>query len=452
MSVLAIWLLLVTALLLVIRACAPPDRQSMAFAWGLVGVVVAVAKVALLRAAPQWQDMPLDAAGHALHGQAMALHLTGQPVDPVLHKLHGYLTWWAPHLGPQWLPDAEVGYGGVLGSSEWLYAFTLGLWGLAGPDGATGAWLWNAALVGAMAGVAVALAGQLGLSHRAGQWAAGLLVLEPGLAVNAAWTLKDPTATCLAMLSLVLVCKMLRRPAVWTVLGLGVTMGCLGGVRYVGLLCLSGALLLAVMHLVWRRQLSMRMALTLGLGTLVAAVTWVAVYCAPLSPDLPCARLAIVNPLAAQAITLQAPAGQRGHDPTVEQWHEDLASQPVVSAIRAAARTLLAPYPWVVWHPGLSWDNHIELYLPGTALWMVLLPLALWGAAVMARRSVEDTRALVVMAFLVLVAGAYLVFFGEWSTRQRLFLQPLLMVLAAVGIDSVASRQGQRSGRGMPEY
>lgn len=441
----AIWLLLVSSLVMAIRACAPPERRPAALAWGIAGVAAAVSKVGLLRATPQWNDVPVDATGHALHGQAFAQHLVGLPVDPILHQLHGYLVWWAPHLGPRWLPDAAVGYGGVLGSSEWLYAFTLGLWGLIGPDWETGAWLWNAALVGAMAGAAVALAGQLELPSRIGHWAAALLAVEPSLAVNAAWTLKDPTATCLATLSLALLCKLLKRPTPGTVLVLSLLIGMLGGVRYVGLLCLSGALAVVCAQLMWRGQLSVRLGAAAAAVALVTGMTWVTLYCAPLAPDPTCTRLALVKPLAAQATTFQASAGERGHDPTVQEWREEISSAPLVSGVRAVARTLLAPYPWVVWRPGLDWNNHIELYLPGAAVWMLLLPFALLGAARMTKRSIQDPRSLAFMVFLTLVASAYLVFFGEWSTRQRLFLQPLLMILIAVGIDRATLHRHWRS-------
>lgn len=116
----------------------------------------------------------------------------------------------------------------------------------------------------------------------------------------------------------------------------------------------------------------------------------------------------------------------------------------MTATVRSIARTLLAPYPWVAITQGLKGDSHLELYVLATAFWVFALPGTLLGLVIMVKR---DVKALMLLTLLGLITAAYIVFFGEWSTRQRVFMMPLLYCFSAIGWHWLwQTRQRQRPG------
>jgi hypothetical protein len=49
----------------------------------------------------------------------------------------------------------------------------------------------------------------------------------------------------------------------------------------------------------------------------------------------------------------------------------------------------------------------------------------------------ERVMTAVLLFYLALVAVAYITFFGEWSTRQRIFMIPLFFAFAAIGWEKI---------------
>lgn len=88
-------------------------------------------------------------------------------------------------------------------------------------------------------------------------------------------------------------------------------------------------------------------------------------------------------------------------------------------------------YPWVILTDGLQFQSGIELYYLGVVLWIVCLPGIFWAVGQALRHPSFPA------AFVGLVLGAclvaYILFLGEWSTRQRVFMLPIFFALAAIG-------------------
>ncbi|RMD66112.1 hypothetical protein D6833_01915, partial [Candidatus Parcubacteria bacterium] len=122
----------------------------------------------------------------------------------------------------------------------------------------------------------------------------------------------------------------------------------------------------------------------------------------------------------------------------VLQWKENLRNHPIISIAKSVCHTLFAPYPWAAIYPGLTWISCNELYYPGVLLWICCLPGILMGSAVIGRK--RDPAGWLVLVFLAAMLSAYTLFFGEWSTRQRVFALPAFFALAGVGWPILCSR------------
>ncbi len=122
-------------------------------------------------------------------------------------------------------------------------------------------------------------------------------------------------------------------------------------------------------------------------------------------------------------------------DPATEGWIQSLQQNPLLAITKTVAHTLFAPYPWVPLFHGLSYNNFVELLYPGVVMWIVGLPflfVALWRLPVR-----ESPELLLIMLWLLLIVSAYIVFQGEFSTRQRIFMMPLFWILIAFGVEQV---------------
>ncbi len=131
-------------------------------------------------------------------------------------------------------------------------------------------------------------------------------------------------------------------------------------------------------------------------------------------------------------------------DQTTFSWLQAFREDPILSLAKTTAHTLFAPYPWVPLFNELNY-NSIELFYPGTVMWIMGLPflfVALWrllirGSSELARGSPE---LLVILLWAFLVVLVYVAFQGEFSTRSRVFMMPLLWTLIAFGIEQVRIR------------
>lgn len=420
------------AILIVWIMCKLADVESRKIVtwWVVFGLGFAVIKNLLVQLAPQWGDVPLDSLTYQLHGQAIYMHWMGMPVDAAEQNLSGYLAGWQTIHGPHWNPDAPISYTGVLGTHEWIYSAFLAGWRCLGEDWVRWAILANAAMAGAFPAATYLLVRHLGGSVRVGHFGAILIALEPSTAVNSAWLLKDTLAGFVAIVVVILICRLYSRPSWRLATLLAVVLGLLAGIRFVAFAAFILALCGLIALLVARR--SQASAAAFAAATSLSVLVSGLMYFSPQMPTPGRLILAFQSPLQAQMSTLRAKGqGDRGWDDSVSEWRSYLRDQPVRAVARSVARTLMAPYPWVAFTDGLRGNNYIELYLPGSVLWIMSLPAIFLGMGVAARNA--GPKAWVSIAVLGLLAGAYIVFFGEWSTRQRIFMMPLFFAFAALG-------------------
>jgi hypothetical protein len=414
------------------KLAAKPDRRQVGL-WCLLGIGLFALKMLAVQWMPQWADTPIDSLKFQLNAEAMWMNWMGLPVDARAYSLGGYLNYWQASLGDHWRPNAELSYVGVLGTHEWVYTAFLAAWLALGPDWEPWAMLANATMAGAFPAASFILVRQLGGRLAVAHLGALLVALEPSIAVNSAWLIKDTLAGFVALLVAITICRLHERPNWGRLIALALALGLLAGIRFVAFAAYVGALCAVVAWLL--RQRSWKQAVAYATAGALSLVVWAFLYFAPVLPSLDQWTNAIENPMQAQARTLVAVEGGKGVDESVLAWTTLVQDRPAWAAVRSVLRTLMAPYPWVAFTHGLSGTNHLELYLPGTALWILSLPAILVGMLVAARQEPVKTGTL--LSCLLLVAGAYILFFGEWSTRQRVFMIPLFFAFAAMGWDRI---------------
>jgi hypothetical protein len=131
-------------------------------------------------------------------------------------------------------------------------------------------------------------------------------------------------------------------------------------------------------------------------------------------------------------------------DAAVVDWYARLSESPLRALATAASRTLFAPYPWVAISDGLH-RNGIELYYLGVVLWIICLPGVFWAIGGAFRN--PNFSAVFVGSVLAACLLAYIVFLGEWSTRQRVFALPVFFALAAIGWADLVQRLRRRKAK-----
>lgn len=414
----------VTAASLAARA----DRKTVV-AWCLLGLLVSCFKVWLVLQTPQWLDVSPDSRQYQLHAQALALHWQGEPVDAVSHKLHGFLASWASGQDRVWEPQMDLAYTSVLGTHEWLYAATLGGWRLLTDDWFFWATYSNAALAALFPAASYGMARCLGASNRVASAAALITLFDPSASVNASWLLKDTLAGFFAVTAAWGVLRTLRAPDESAPLILFTAAAGLASVRFAGYAALIFGITIVSASLLGRAH---RQALMhLSVCVLGSIVLFGALYSSPKPMTFQSLLAATILPMRAQEATLNATEGDREEDAAVADWQARWKENPARATIISAAHTLFAPYPWVAVTHGLSGVNSIELYYPGVILWILCLPGILWGIPLSLRHAPREGLFLACM--LCALLGAYTLFLGEWSTRQRVFMLPVFYCYAAMG-------------------
>lgn len=427
-----------TVVLTLAVTLATRDTSRMVFVLVLLGLLAAALKVFLFQQAPQWHDINPDSITYDLNAQAFAEHWRGNAVEGKSHHLRGLLAFHAAGIhGAEWVPGDRLTYGWVIGSHEWLFTGYVALWYWLG-EATQALVIWSNVLWAAFfPAAAFGIAHSLGANRRVSLAAAGLALLDPSAGVNASWLLKDTLAGFLAMAATWAVLAYLREGGKARLGIAALTLGGLGGVRFVAFLSLVIAAGLISVWLLVRDKSRSHVLVIFGIVFSAWLVNGLVAQ-APHFSFTGAGAISTIAALAAPARTvsqgvgvLRANPGDVTADDSVLSWKDDFAENPVYAIVRSAARTLFAPYPWVAISPGLNWVSFSELYYPGVVLWILCLP-GIFAALARGLQQREPGFWLLAL-FLSALVAAYTIWLGEWSTRQRVFALPALFALAAIG-------------------
>jgi hypothetical protein len=420
------------SLLSALAIAEPGDRRIVA-QLVVAGLCAGALKIWLVQHAPQWLDVPPDALKYQRHAEALAAHWRGATVNSQTYSLDGLVE--IQHL-EQWWPNAKLPYSAVLGTHEWLYAAYLAVWAYITPDWLNWATYSNAAFAALFPAGAFGIARAMGSRVPIATLAGALALVDPSAAVNGAWLLKDTLACWFAIVGIWAALAIIDKPRLTPVLVLAVALGALGAVRFLGFAAVFLAVFALLPVLLAKRRI---LALSgLAVASLCGLILFGSLNNLPAQEGHP----SLGTPLAAVsaivtgqektlAVSQEADMTSSAVDSTVVDWHDRLAKSPIEALATAVARTLFAPYPWVILTDGLHYQSGIELYYLSVALWIVCLPGIFWAIGQAIRYPSFPA------AFVGLVLGAcliaYILFLGEWSTRQRVFMLPIFFALAAIG-------------------
>jgi hypothetical protein len=336
---------------------------------------------------------------------------------------------WYRDLGSAWSPEMSISYGHVFGSHEWIYTGFLACWKLISAEWLTWAIYSNAALAAIFPAASYAIVRSLNASHRAATCAAIITLIDPLSAVNASWILKDTFAGFFAVCAAWSVVRLLRYPNFPVALLMIILTATLGCIRFVGFIAvvISVAIVLPTLY----TKTSRRSLVYLSSAIVGSIIIFCTIYTIPKITTQETFNKALISPLQSQQQTFETKAGTITADSSVINWKERWKSDPALAIVTSTARTLLAPYPWVAVTHGLSFKNGVELYFPGMLVWIACLPGLAWGMVLCLKAANRQVLFLTSMLFAIL--AAYTIFFGEWSTRQRVFMLPVLFSFAAIG-------------------
>ena len=437
-----------------IALAASQERKTVAL-WFLLGVIVAIVKIWLLQKTPQWGDANVDSRIYLLHAEALSLHWQGQPVDSRFYQLNGFLNWWIPSQGYLWRPEIQIPYSSVFGTYEWFYSALLACWHLITDDWQFWAMYSNAAFAGAFPAASYGIARQLGASPQVATVAAMLTMFDPSAGVNASWLLKDTLAGLFAILSIWALLKTLRTPDRPTTAILCLAIAGMSVTRFAAYAAFL--LSLVIMFVLYLQRISSQTIFRVSITTIGSVLLFGVLFSAPTIPTHRSLLDSAIMPVTAKSQTLvERDESNVSYDPSVGLWQERFAEDPVGAIINSVTRSLFSPFPpvsalinsaakslfssgpWFNASHGVSGTNAIELYYLGMPLWIICLPGILWGVLICVR--IPDGAGFFVACMLLLLFGAYTLFLGEWSTRQRVFMLPVLFSYAAIGWNDLRSR------------
>jgi hypothetical protein len=462
----SIFLMLASIAGLTVTALAATHERKAVAVWYLLGLAIAIVKIWLLQKAPQWRDASIDSQLYQLHAEALSLHWQGHSIDSRLYQLNGFLNWWASFYSYLWQPNMQISYTSVFGTYEWFYSAVLACWHLITNDWQFWATYSNAAFAGAFPAASYGIGRHLGASPRIATVAAMLALIDPSIGVNASWLLKDTLAGLFAVFAIWATLKTLRTPDQPTTSILCLALAGLSVTRFAAYAAflLSLVLLLGLFF----QRISFQTITHLGISVIGSMVLFGVLFSTPKIPTSSSLLDSAIMPFSAKKQTLVTrDKSNDAYDTSVARWHAHLAEDPVGAITTSVTRTLFSPFPpvgaiinsaakvlfssppWLSASHGLSGTNSIELYYLGMPLWIVCLPGIVWGILICIR--IPDGAGFFVACMLLALLSAYVLFLGEWSTRQRVFMLPVFFGYAAIGWHDlyvrsrafITSRQGK---------
>lgn len=426
------------AVLAGLRWLAAPAERGTVMRLFLAALALYTLEVLAVQATPQWlNDSAFDSARYDLNARALVRHWQGLAVPAAEFKLTGLVR----NGIAAWLPGDSLPYREVLGMGRYLYQLGLAVVYALADGSRTTAVFANLPCAAALVPGAYLLALALFARRRTAFLAAGLVLLDSNFAVWSSLLMRDIGVALGALLALLGCVRGWRGEDRRTagVLAVG-AMAALFFLRFnvVAALVVAGlAAAVPGLRLEHCRKAGPVLAGVALLGGILLAVPAVREGWQQTLPGRVVGENLQILKSAGLVADAAAGGGVGGHDVAVDavrrDWHARLREQPWwLNAIRAAARTLMGPYPWVAFTQGVSGTNFYELMYPGMALWVACLPWfgrGLWLAGVRADPAVRWC-----LVWLAVEAGIYIVGYGEFSGRERLMAQPLLWLWVARGM------------------
>ncbi len=429
-----IWLLAILVVLTLVMFLAERQDRRLIIKLMFIGFVLSSLKFFLISLFPQHGDLPVDSLVYKLNAQAIYMHQNGAAVDPYAYKLNGFLNYHLTSAAQEWGAKDVLSYSDVIGSYEWLYPFLLALHIYLGSQWQEWAMLTNLLLSSMMPAIVWLIAKEFG-APPVGRWlGAFAMALDPAVAVNSSWLLKDALATALMAFSILAYTQFYNNPRKRQLVILFVSLVGLSMVRFIGYVALVSSIMVVLFlgrEIIKKRWLCSAVLLSVFVAFPVC-------YFAPQFEQSPVRVFdKTFSRIYAPVATIKANSTEKTFDPAVEAWSQRLESGLIQAALHSAVRTILAPYPWDLRPSRMTWVSHTELHALGSLLWFPVLPFVVMGFfIILKRRSFIDIS---IFLTIVLLVFAYTLTLGEWSTRQRAFMNPIFFAIFGLGVTKIVA-------------
>lgn len=274
------------------------------------------------------------------------------------------------------------------------------------------------------------------LSERVGKVAALLVAFFPSLVLWSVLNIRDALTTFAVVATLYFGLRVYRTGRVVELLGVGLGVVFLAGLRdYMGFLVLAGLILGAVSLL-----RPGRIGVSLAVGTVLTLVLVFGLEQLGLFQ-----RVAVESPLQQAQLLREGLQQDFRGGAAGSAYGMEYETTTVSGALRflpvGLAFFLLAPFPWAI-------DSVLQLFtLPEVLLWYALIPFTLLGFWLAPKRA--RAQIFVVVAVLLVAVTSYALVEGNIGTayRHRAQVMPLFFIFTAVGIVRLWERWTDRRRR-----
>lgn len=408
-----IWFLFICVLIIpfIILSDSKFQQSSLSF-WIVVGISASLFKFFILSLHPQWSNFPPDS-------------LTYANQDEFLYHI------WKGDSGSLYSTQP---YAKILKTYEWIYPALVGLHHYLGDYWKLWALATNLIFAGFFPAITWLFATHLKISDRSKIISTLLITIDPTTAVNASWLLKDSFATYLGTLAVLTCMYTLKRGNYSYYCLLTLLMMMLALTRFSGYLAILIAFVFIMLiqgRFIWNRRQCLIIGLLSSLllfGYSIEFPSQAKIY----QPTTISKKL--LTRLAGPAVVLTEQDNVGHFDIKVSEWQQYFRANPILGLIRAIVRTLFAPYPWAILKQPITWtDNNSELYYYGSFLWLIFIPFIINGFIFIIKRNKPSH--LFLFFVIAILTSEYIISYGEWSTRQRAFMNPVFFAIAGLGFD-----------------
>ena len=397
------------------------------------------AMILLIQKTPQWKDVRLDAITYDLQGRAIAKYLKNEPVP---EKDYGLVV----NDGDVWTRNSTQSMAYTLGSVHTLYQMYIGLIYYVSEPNPQVVIISHASMLAVLPLLCFLISFNYFSNINISLITSMLVLFDSNFIVNSIWLLKDTLATLLLTMSFLILLKVIECKErinfslVGNGVGLTILLHLLSSARFHASIAFWIIIFIIAILKFYRKENS-------G-GVYLLVIMLVSFYASGLVKlpinnfsNLQTYKEAMYGNIISSGGSIKAVINNAtsstekipnsSSDSAVSSFYMRLKSSPGKALTEVVTRTLFAPYPWGIVTDGYK-GRATELYWIGTILWVLNLPFILIGLIKFCKKSSFEQMAPFFISLLVICA--YLITYGEFSTRQRQFLVPIFWVWAAYGI------------------
>ncbi len=406
----------------------------------LLSIIWLSFEIYLLYMSPYGTLVLEDSEQYKLFSQALVEHWRGNDVYISEYSLPGL-----SRENPTWKADAYISYAKIFLSVHYLYEVYLGIFQYLTDMDLRWVLVGNVLFLAAVPVITFNIAGTIFEEKRYALFAGGLTLLDPSFAGVGVYIIKDSLTVFLVSILLLVSIKILNdKPSFRMLLLFAVFIVLTAISRYPAIIGVYGGLVFFLLLMKFRNKQPVARLVVVMIAAFI--MTGYAHY-----QNKYFEEMFTVNPYPIlktlknkgeinfnDKVNVSDEAGNSGR--IAGSQKETRTDEPVTAedsfALRIAksiTHTLFAPYPWTIISSGVQY-KFSELFIPGVTMWILALPFVVFFLFRASYLNAPEILFLVSTSAIIMFL--YIVGYGEFSTRHRVFLLPVYWVLATAGFRS----------------